>query len=100
MVFISMMTMCSVVMNRLFAMTSPLHPMVSVVLNNPFIGVIGVGDYLCQLCVREGIESGVWIANKDHSSSGNNKNQWILLTLLLDRILFITYILFLISIYT
>ena len=76
-----MMTMCSIVMNRLFEMTSPLHPILSVVIKNPLIGVIGVGDYLCELSVREGIESGVWITNKDHSSSGNNKNQWILLTL-------------------
>jgi len=51
------------------------------------------------LSVKEGMESGITI-EKHTKTLTESQNQWILFTLLLDKIVYFIYILFLISIYT
>ena len=79
--------------------SGPVPYYLSIVLTNPLIKLIGVGDYLIGLTVREGKDSGITVTNADKALT-ENQNQWILLTLLLDKIVFFAYLLFLVTIYS
>ena len=59
---------------------------------------IGIGDYIIELTLQEGIESRV-IAGSNGKTLTDIEYQWLLLALLLDKIIFLAYLLYLISVY-
>ena len=97
-VFVSVLIFCSVLLNRLLRIDKQLPHYVIIVLSNPLMKFIGIGDYIIELTLQEGIESGV-IAGSNGKTLTDIEYQWLLLALLLDKILFLAYLLYLISVY-
>jgi hypothetical protein len=71
----------------------------SLVIRNPLLRFIGVANYLTDMCYKEGIISGITIG-KEKSQLTESENEWILFALLIDKIVFITYIIFLLCLYS
>ena len=72
---------------------------VTIVLSNRLMKFIGVNDYMIDMTLNEGIESGV-IAGSNGQTLTDTQLQWVLLALLFDKIILLAYLLYLISVYT
>ena len=97
-VFITVLVFSSVLLNRLFRIDKQMPYFVTIVLSNRLMKFIGVNDYMINMTLHEGIESGV-IPGSNGNTLTDNEYQWVLLALLLDKIVLLAYLLFLISIF-
>jgi len=102
-VFIAVMMFTSSLLNNIITKwsinSSPLPSYISIVINSPFLRFIGVANYLTDMCFKEGIMSGITLA-KPKDKLTESENEWILFALLIDRIIFLAYIIFIIALYS